>query len=141
MSARYFAATSSLPGGFVVLMRMNPCSHPIASISICDRLGCAAAGACAPGPYGGAGVDWARAGTTHANIIMNGKTIRLANRLAHTDGRAGTRERAILRFPQSLKFIRRVPERYYHVSARRPDARAAGVSQSQSVPHARPGRV
>src|ERR1700735_995031 len=33
MSARYFAAASSLPGGFVVLMRTRACSHPTASFS------------------------------------------------------------------------------------------------------------
>src|SRR5580700_10029335 len=37
MSATYFAATSSLPGGLVVLMRIRPSSQPSASSSSLER--------------------------------------------------------------------------------------------------------
>src|SRR4029077_12430799 len=37
ISAMYFAATSSLPGGLVLLMRIKPSSQPSASLSSLER--------------------------------------------------------------------------------------------------------
>src|SRR5271168_3120520 len=122
MSARYFAATSSFPGGFVVLMRINPCNHPSASGSICDRPELTDDADCDPGPYGGAGVDCPRTGAAAANMPP-----KIAH--ANTKRRAGKRQCAILDFPQSLEFRRRVTnKRYYHANEQRPGTHKAAVS-------------
>src|ERR1700722_12045819 len=134
MSPRYFAATSSLPGGLVVSMRRNPCSQPIASTSICERVEFTGAEFCdaAPGPYGGVVVDFAPTG---AGGIKKKLSI-----TAHTTSRAGVRGRAILGFPQGLKFSRRLSdERYYHVCESRPAAAECPVSQVQSSASLRAG--
>src|SRR5271154_4332821 len=122
MSARYLAATSSFPGGFVVLMRIKPCSHPSASSSICDTPELPVDADCDPGPYGGAGADCAPPGAPAANMPL-----KIAH--ANTKRRAGKRKCAILDVSQSLEFRRGAGnKRYYHANEQRSGAHKAAVS-------------
>src|SRR6516225_1396553 len=81
MSAMYFAAPSSLPGGLVVLIRIKPRSHPSASFSSLERSdacrGEVLGGAC--GWVGAVGADDCRRfcpGVAVANTMMQAKVRR-----------------------------------------------------------------
>src|ERR1700679_3607931 len=133
MSARYFAATSSFPGGLVVLMRRNPCSQPIAYTSICERVEFTGEDVCAPVPSVVGVPAWGPTGVTKANMS--------ARVTANTTSRAGVRGRAILIFPQIRNFCRgRTDERYYHVYESRSVIGLHPVSQVQSSSPS-PGRA